>query len=79
MSLGARIRRARQASGLKGTELARAADVRAHTLWRYEAAKIRPSADALLRIAHACGVTMEWLLTGDGEGPAELEATGTEG
>jgi transcriptional regulator with XRE-family HTH domain len=62
---GERIRAARIAAGLTvGTEFAEKIGVKPHTLWRYEKDQIEPSAKVLLRIAHACGVTMEFLLEG---------------
>lgn len=48
--------------------------VRPHTVYRYERQRLSPSAGALLRIAQACGVSMEWLLTGEDT----LAPTGTE-
>lgn len=44
--------------------LADAAGVRAHTMWRYEAGKMRPGSDVMLRIAQALDVTVPFLITG---------------
>lgn len=78
--VGARIREAREAAGLKATELSKLIDVRPHTLWRYEAGRMRSSAEVILGVAQHCGVSMEWLLTGEGDGPpaeSDLRPTGT--
>lgn len=38
-----------------------------------------PSALVIGRIAEACGVSTDWLITGQGRGPQAIRATGTEG
>lgn len=63
--IGQRIRAAREAAGISQTELAERIGVRAHTMWRYEAGRMRPGPDALVGIAKAVGVTPEYLLTGE--------------
>lgn len=50
-AVGKRIRDARERRGLKQTELAEAIDVRAHTMWRYEAGRLSFKAETLTRIA----------------------------
>lgn len=57
---------------MKGTELAEAAGVRAHTVWRWESGKFSPDADNLPLIAAALGVSVDWLLTGEGAGSSAL-------
>lgn len=64
-TLGDRIRAARLERGLKGTTLADAVGVRAHTVWRWEAGKVHPDADNVALIARALGVSTDWLLTGE--------------
>lgn len=79
-AVGIRIRRARLAAGFdRGSKFADEIDVRAHTLWRYEDGRMVPGTEILLRIAKATAVSMEWLLTGSGDGPraTKLEATGS--
>lgn len=76
--VGARVLQAREAGGF--TVAARFAEkigVRPHTLWRYEVGHIMPGPEKLLKIAALCGVSIEWLLTGQGDPPAVR--TGTDG
>lgn len=62
-TLGQRIKEARIGAGhAVGTAFAELIGVKAHTLWRYENDKIRPSSDVLYKIAGACGVSMESFL-----------------
>lgn len=76
-AVGARIRKARECAGFsKGTDFADKIGVRAHTLWRYEDGRITPRATVLLKIARACGTTIEWILTGDGAAPEPVRAAG---
>ena len=63
-SLGDRIRRLREDRGIQQVDLAEAAGVRPHTMWRYEAGQSRPGADKLDKIAEALGVTARYLLRG---------------
>lgn len=83
-TIGARIRRARLAAGYDvAARFAAEVGVRPHSLWRYEAGHMRPGTDVLLAISRLTGVSIEWLATGTGRGPAECStqafATGTEG
>lgn len=76
--VGSRIRCAREAAGFTvATRFAEAVDIKPHTLWRYENGQMTPGTDVLLRIARAAGVSMEWLLTGVGDGPPVPETGGT--
>lgn len=81
-AVGIRIRQARLAAGFdQGTKFADECEIRAHTLWRYEDGRMVPGTEILLRIARAANVSMEWLLTGTGEGPhaatPDLDAAGS--
>ena len=76
-TMGDRIREAREAKGTKASALADAVGCRPTTIWRYEARGMQPSPQVLARIAEELGVSMEWLTTGKGDGPATLEATGS--
>lgn len=68
--MGERIRQAREASGHSiAARFCRLTEISVSTLWRYEHGEIAPGADALARIAAACGVTIDWIVTGDGQGP----------
>lgn len=76
--LGRRIKRARESRGLTGAECARRAETTAHNLWRYEDGRVVPGVDVLARIAKVCAVSLDWLATGEGDGPAAGEPTADE-
>lgn len=67
-TISTRIRAARQSTGKKGYQFAEDVGLRPEQLSRYENG-VTPQVDALARIAVAAGVTVDWLLTGRGEGP----------
>lgn len=75
IDIGARIREARLAAGLAQTKLAVAAGVNQATLSRWERGAI-PVAEEIGAIASACGVSVQWIMTGAEE---PTPATGTEG
>lgn len=62
LTIGARIRRAREEASLTQDALARKADVNLRSLLRYEKDHTKPSADALQRICVALDVTSDSLL-----------------
>ena len=64
-----------KAAGLNGADLAVKAGVTPTAISRYRQGRI-PAAEELLRLAQALGVTMEWLLTGNGPSPPRTESTG---
>lgn len=68
-SLGTRVREARKARNLTQEDLAHLAGVRAGTIFRTEAEASAPRIESLAAIARALGVTTDWLLTGEGDGP----------
>jgi transcriptional regulator with XRE-family HTH domain len=71
-AIGQRIKQARIAAGIAvQAQFARDVGVSYTTLWRYEEGKLTPSADSLQRIAGIAGVSIDWLVTGEGRGPAE--------
>jgi transcriptional regulator with XRE-family HTH domain len=65
-----RIKRRREQLKLSQRELARTCKVDVVTWWRYEQGQLKPSADAIVRIARALDVTTDWLLTGKRPAPA---------
>lgn len=68
--IGSRIRSARLAAKkTNAAEFAREVGIQPHTLWRYEMDQSRPGIDVTSAIAKALGVTTDWLLTGEGDGP----------
>lgn len=75
LDVGARIKLARETSAIEPSAAAfarRVLDVDAASLWRWEHGSV-PSAERLHQIARATGVTVEWLLTGEGDGPKSRE------
>jgi len=61
-----RIRKARDDRGLSQSALGARAGFKGNTaIYRIEAGKTSPSANTLLKIAHALNVDLYWLLTGD--------------
>jgi transcriptional regulator with XRE-family HTH domain len=66
--LGARIKEARIAAGLKQTELAVKIDVTQATIANYERGKtVPPSLRRLRSLSDALGVDLLWLLEGEKE------------
>lgn len=72
--LGQRIRARRIELDMMQTELADAAGVKNHTMWRYEAGRSRPSAEVLDKIAEALGTTSKALLRGEAADEEEVPA-----
>lgn len=77
IACGARIAQARIAAGhLTASVFARRVlDIDPATLWMYENGKRTPRAEVFVRIAQALNVSVDWLLTGEGQGPASSEAS----
>ena len=74
-TFGDRLAGAREAAGLSQEELARRLGVRAPTLRAWEDDRAEPRAEKLRFMSGMLGVTLGWLLTGDGEGaPAAPES-----
>lgn len=63
--IGRRIREARTKKGLSQGELARLVGVRDQTVWKYEAGRLRPSADSLVNLAAALDVEESWIMRGE--------------
>ena len=70
--LGERISALRRARGLSQAELARRLGVSASAMGMYEQGRREPSAQTLVTIAQALGVTTDYLLTGI-PGPGQEE------
>ena len=68
-AIGRRLTTAR--AGRSIAALARAAGLPEPTLYRYEKGQMLPGADVLPLLAKAYGIELVWLITGEGEGPAE--------
>jgi transcriptional regulator with XRE-family HTH domain len=68
--IGSRIREARMARGLAQDDLAQRAGLRALTISRAELGKSGLLAETAEAIAQALDVSMDWLMRGEGKGPA---------
>jgi transcriptional regulator with XRE-family HTH domain len=71
MGLGERIRTRRRDLSLSQDSLAKAAGVNQTTLSRWERGEV-PIAESLRAIADTLDVSIDWLLTGEGDGPPDL-------
>lgn len=70
-TLGDRLTAARESAGLTLDDLAARLGVRADTLSGWEADQAEPRAVFLGRMSGMLGVSLVWLLTGEGEGPQQ--------
>ena len=69
-TLGDRIAAAREAAGLSQKELARRLGVGEETMVRWEDDRAEPRANRLSMLSGMLGVSLRWLLNGEGDGPA---------
>ena len=60
--LGARLRQARDASGLTQEDVAARLDVAPQTVWQWEDGRVAPMVDRLNVLASLYGVSVDWLL-----------------
>jgi repressor LexA len=67
ITLGERLRAARENKELGQSTLATKVDVAVRTLQRWEKGEQVPDSNYLIRLAKETGVKTEWLLTGEGE------------
>ena len=70
-TLGGRIRRAREAVGLSGAQLARRLGVKTETVTGWETGRSEPRANRLTMLAGFLAVSPTWLLHGVGESPTD--------
>lgn len=68
-TFGDRVVGAREGAGLSQEELARRLGVRPRTIQAWEEDTSEPRANKLQMLAGLTGVSMRWLMTGQGEGP----------
>ncbi len=68
-TLGDRIAGARERAGLTQADLARRLGVRLITLTGWEDDRAEPRANRLQMMAGLLGVSIRWMLTGEGDGP----------
>ena len=73
-TFGDRLAGAREASGLGQVELARRLGVRVQTLRAWENDLSEPRANRVQMLAGLLNVSLVWLLSGEGEGPAPAAA-----
>lgn len=69
-TLGDRIVAAREARGLSSALLAQRLGVRARTLRDWENDRAEPRANRMQMLAAMLGVSLRWLMTGEGDEPA---------
>ena len=69
-TLGDRIAGAREAAGLSQKDLARRLGVGDGTIQRWEEDRAEPRANRINMLSGMLGVSLRWLLNGEGEGPA---------
>ena len=68
-TFGDRVAGAREGAGLSQDELARRLGIRPGTLQSWEEDLSEPRANKLQMLAGVTGVSLRWLMTGQGEGP----------
>lgn len=75
-TFGDRLAAAREAAGLSQADLAQRLGVRTRTIEQWEGDATEPRANRLQMLAGMLGVSLMWLLTGEGEGG--VDAPGDE-
>lgn len=70
-TMGGRLQRARDASGLSVADVAARLGVKASTVQAWENDRSQPRANRLQTIAGILNVNLAWLMDGLGKGPAE--------
>lgn len=73
-TFGDRLTLAREAQGMSQEDLARRLGIRLQTLKNWEDDRSEPRANRLQMLAGVLGISMVWLLTGEGEGGPSLRA-----
>jgi len=73
-TLGDRLAAAREGQGLSQADLARRLGVREKTLAHWEDDASEPRANRVQMLAGMLGVSLRWLLTGEGDGPGDPDA-----
>lgn len=74
-TLGGRISLAREVAGLSEAEAARRLGVLAQSWTAWERDRDVPRANRLATMAGILGVSLSWLLSGEGDGPQDRPAT----
>lgn len=73
-TLGDRIEAAREVAGISTRDLAERLGIRHKTLISWENDTAEPRANRVQMLSGMLGVSLVWLLTGQGEGPGESSA-----
>ncbi|MEM8959537.1 MAG: helix-turn-helix domain-containing protein [Pseudomonadota bacterium] len=74
-TFGDRMARARDHAGMDQAQLARRLGVKASTVRNWEADRSEPRANRLQMLSGLWGVSIIWLLSGEGEGVPDVTAT----
>ena len=77
-TFGDRLAKARDYAGMSQAELARRLGVKLATLRNWESDRSEPRANRLSMLSGLLGVSIIWLMTGDGDGAPELEPAGSD-
>ena len=64
-SIGSRVREARTKAGFTQRQLSELLEVSSHTVWCWEAGRMKPTHERLVELAYQCQVTTDWLLGRD--------------
>ena len=64
-NIGARISESRTKAGFTQRQLSELLGVSSHTVWCWEAGRMKPTHERLVELAYQCGVTTDWLLGRD--------------
>lgn len=73
-TFGDRLARAREFAGMDQSQLARRLGVKASTVRNWEADRSEPRANRLQMVSGLLGVSMIWLISGEGDGvPEDVE------
>lgn len=75
--VGARLKHAREARGLSQVELAKRARIDQTSVSKAERGKLRLGVAVSGRLADTLGVTTQWLMRGEGQGPAPVDESQT--
>lgn len=74
-TLGDRITAAREGAGMTQAQVSRRLGVKLTTVKAWEDDRTEPRANRLQMLSGMLGVSLRWMLTGEGDGPSEGEDT----
>lgn len=73
MTIGERVRAARKAAHLSQNDLAGRIGATSTIVSRWERGTATPGTEFCVALAEAFGCSLDWLIKGEGDGPAEPE------